>query len=523
MIFLLSVSGNAFDESLKENISETADYLKKNVSSPQFGSIGGEWTVIGLARSGENVPDGYFQKYYNSVEKYVGDLKGVLHEKKHTEYSRLSLALTAIGKNPENVGGYNILLPLGDFEKTIWQGINGSIWALIALDSGDYKIPENFDAKTKATRELYLEHIIKNQNSDGGWSLNGEISEVDLTAMALQALANYQDMPNIKEATEKAINFLSNEQNEKGGFSSGDVETAESCAQVLVALSALEISFYDSRFEKNGKNVLDGIMLYYINGGGFKHTIESSSANLMATEQCFYALVAAERFYEKKQFLYDMKGAKAFEENLNFAGLPKKNADVKKQEIVNPNKTFEDIKNSDSKTAIEALASRNILNGKTVDLFYPESDVTRAEFAAVAARSLGLEAKKETSFSDVEKNDWFFESVETAFCYNIIKGVSDTEFNPNGKITVEEAAVMVERAAKLCGIETEIEESEELDILAVFSDYNDIATWAKKSVAFCFKENILNDDVMEIQPRKPITRAEVSFMIYNLLGAANLL
>ena len=88
------------------------------------------------------VPANYYDDYYARVEKYVKNCAGVLHERKYTEYSRVILALTAIGRDPSNVAGYNLLTPLGDFEKTIWQGLNGPIWALIALDSGSYDIPE---------------------------------------------------------------------------------------------------------------------------------------------------------------------------------------------------------------------------------------------------------------------------------------------------------------------------------------------------------------------------------------------
>ncbi len=81
--------------------------------------------------------------------------------KKYTEYSRVIIALTSIGKDPKNVGGYNLLLPLGDFEKTTWQGINGAIWALIALDCGQYDMPYNADAQIHATREMYVEKDYK--------------------------------------------------------------------------------------------------------------------------------------------------------------------------------------------------------------------------------------------------------------------------------------------------------------------------------------------------------------------------
>lgn len=276
--------------------------------NPQVGSIGGEWLVFGLARSGADIPDEYFENYYQTAEKYIKDCGGVLHEKKYTEYSRVILALTAIGKNPADVAGYNLLMPLGDYEKTIWQGINGSIWALIALDSGNYEIPKNTNANIQATREMYIKNILDNQNSDGGWSLSGEASDADVTAMALQALSKYQNDESVKAATEKALSLMSESQNENGGFSSWETENSESCAQMIVALCELGISLDDPRFIKNGNIILDNMLTYYEKGNGFKHT-KDGTANQMATEQCFYALVAIKRFNEGKNSLYSMSDA----------------------------------------------------------------------------------------------------------------------------------------------------------------------------------------------------------------------
>lgn len=134
---------------VKNAIDDTAAFLLKTVKKPTVSAVGGEWTIIGLARSDYNVPQSYYDGYYQTVEQTVKSLEGKLHDKEYTDYSRVVIALTAIGKDPSNVGGYNLLTPLGDFEKTIWQGINGPIFALLALDSGNYEIPQNPEAKTQ--------------------------------------------------------------------------------------------------------------------------------------------------------------------------------------------------------------------------------------------------------------------------------------------------------------------------------------------------------------------------------------
>ena len=135
LTFSISTTAMAAENDLNGAVNGSSRYMLEIVEEPQVGSVGGEWAVIGLARSGYDVPQKYWDDYYATVEDYVEEHKGNLHDKKYTEYSRVIVALTAIGADPANVAGYNLLTPLGDFDKTIWQGINGPIWALIALDS----------------------------------------------------------------------------------------------------------------------------------------------------------------------------------------------------------------------------------------------------------------------------------------------------------------------------------------------------------------------------------------------------
>lgn len=305
IIILITSSVMAENYNLDTVITEIANYMQATVKEPHVGSIGGEWAVIGLARSGLNIPSKYFEKYYTNLENYVKEAGGVLHNRKYTEYSRVILAVTAIGKNPENVGGYNLLIPLGDFEKTVWQGINGPVWALIALDSGNYSIPENKGAKVQANREMYIDYILKRQNSDGGWALSENISsEIDITAMVLQALSNYRHMEKVDKAVEKALVMLQCYQNENGGFSASGSGSCESSAQVLTALCMLGINYNSPQFTKNGKTVLDDILFYYT-GRGFRH-IRNGEENQMATEQAFYSLVSLDRYKSGKPNLYAM-------------------------------------------------------------------------------------------------------------------------------------------------------------------------------------------------------------------------
>lgn len=293
---------------LAETVTKTGEFLHQNVAEPTFGSVGGEWLILGLARSGLDIKDEYYETYFQNLSAHTAQQGGVLHAKKYTEYSRVILAVTAIGRDPSDVGGFNMLQPLADFEQTVFQGVNGPIFALLALDSGSYEIPENIADSTQATRELYVDYIVNAQLPEGGWSLMGGEAEIDVTAMALQALAKYQERKDVAEAIEKAIAILSERQNENGGYQYNATEQAscESVAQVIVALAELGISLDDSRFVKNGKTLLDGILQFQQADGGFSHLVDNDT-DLLATEQAFYALVAASRVAQGESSLYNMK------------------------------------------------------------------------------------------------------------------------------------------------------------------------------------------------------------------------
>lgn len=282
-----------------------AETLLQSVSKPVFGPVGGEWSAIGLARWGGEVPQEWFDNYYAAVEAYVKDCGGILHERKYTEYSRVILALTAIGKNPEIVGGYNLLAPLADFEQTTFQGVNGPVFTLLALDSGNYEIPANTTGSTQATRELYVDYILSMESPEGGWSLTGGEADVDITAMVLQALSNYQDRRDVCDAAERALNYLSNVQNEDGGFTAFDNDSSESVSQVIVALTQWGISIEDPRFVKNGNTLQDRLLDFMTQDYRFRHTLDAD-ADLMATEQAFLALTALHRAEQGKPAIYNM-------------------------------------------------------------------------------------------------------------------------------------------------------------------------------------------------------------------------
>ncbi|HPR39984.1 MAG TPA: terpene cyclase/mutase family protein [Oscillospiraceae bacterium] len=299
----------------------TEENLLSGPFSNETGTSDLDWYVIGMARFGAEEDYGAYLAHLRSYVQEQYQTENKLDRSKATEWHRITLAVLACGGDPTDMGtdaeGNRIdLIADGTYNrgKTASlgkQGINGWIWGLIALDSMEYDVPTD----ASDTRESILAAILEEQQADGGWGLSGEESAADLTAMALQALAPYQNREEVAAATEKALVCLSQMQQESGGFGGWNEEDAESAAQVMIALCALGIDpLTDERFLKNGNTVLDAILFYRMEDGGFLHTREEDpenpsaqpdESNSMAGEQTLCALVALWRFQNGMTALYD--------------------------------------------------------------------------------------------------------------------------------------------------------------------------------------------------------------------------
>ena len=324
---LLVEAEKAYAELIKANeefekiYQSVGDYIA-SLGTPDVGSVGGEWMAIGLARSGRKVSAGYYENVVKYVKEHIND-KEQLHRAKSTDNSRIILALTALGYDVTDVGGHNLLAGLTDMSYIKKQGINGPIWALIAFDSHNYEIPAG-----DVTRDALISEILNAQLADSGWSLSGDEADPDMTAMAIQALAPYyKTNAEVKAAVDKALDRLSVMQTSAGGYLSWGTLNSESCAQVIVALTALGIDpATDTRFIKNGCSVVDALLAFYIDGG-FRHTMDGE-INGMATEQGYYALVSYARLNENKTGLYNMSDVTLrIGENPEIPDDPSKNPD----------------------------------------------------------------------------------------------------------------------------------------------------------------------------------------------------
>lgn len=295
----------------------------------QAGTPAVDWFAIGMAR----------YKYEDDYEAYRALLKEYVEKKyrspekldkyKATEWHRIALAVLACDGDPTDFGKDSTGAPINLIADGVYnrgqvrslgaQGLNGWLWGLIALDSARYEVPQG----AYYSRREIITHILEQQLPDGGFALypeEGSTADPDVTAMAIQALAPYYHSAtfDVKKPVDAALERLSAMQTPNGGFCSMyEIENIESTAQVLVALCSLGIDPQnDPRFIKNGYSVVDAVLTYRCEDGGFTHSFEIEKdnpsavpgvSNSMSGEQALYSLVAVWRQMKGMSPLYDFK------------------------------------------------------------------------------------------------------------------------------------------------------------------------------------------------------------------------
>ncbi len=239
-----------------------------------------EWNILTLSQSGYDKCS--YSSYESALLDYLSSAKAITP----TSREKYALALCAAGSNSPYITN-TISDSAGE------QGIMSWIYALHILNNG-YTCPKHSIGSV-------CDEIISLQLSDGGWALWGENGDIDVTAMTIQSLApSYDSDSNVRAAVDKAIAFLSRKQESDGGYVSFGTANPESAAQVLVALSALDIDCQtDSRFIKDGCNVIDGIVKFRLPDGSFSHILNGPQNN-SATNQAHYAIVSYLRMKQGK-------------------------------------------------------------------------------------------------------------------------------------------------------------------------------------------------------------------------------
>ncbi|MCR5824766.1 MAG: DUF4430 domain-containing protein [Lachnospiraceae bacterium] len=261
------------------------EWVKKLAETAGDGS---EWFVIGLAAEGRKAD---FSAYYPRLVEYAANTSWL----GATAKQRLALALIACG-----AADHEYVRTTAD-EAPGKLGIMSRIFGL--------HIANNGVGSGSYTAEDLIENILSYRLSDGGWAIMGDRADVDVTAMALQALAPYyNEKEEVKAAVDKALSLLSERQLDDGGYAGFGSENPESAAQVIIALTSLGIDPYsDARFIKNGNSVPQGLLKYRRADGSFAHT-DGGEANTSATYQAFLAFVSIKRLYNGQGPVYIFTG-----------------------------------------------------------------------------------------------------------------------------------------------------------------------------------------------------------------------
>lgn len=297
------------------------------------GESGNDWMALGTSRLH---PEQDYPRYLEALSKKIvgyyiaNEIKGV----KYTDYQRCALTMLALKGDPRNVRysfdgketsadvisdfsfNMGVKTPLGD------QGIASRIWALISIDSMQYPVP----AGSKNTRETLITELLSQQCIDNGFALVGKYSDPDITAMVVQALAPYYNRTqtykykrvndgvvaskSVRKVVDESLALLSSLQKNTGDFTAGwtRARNPQTTAQVALALTCLGIDPQkDSRFIKNGKSLVDGMLAFLQPDKGFKATIESTKSDSMASGQVLYTMAAIIRNIKNMRRLYDFR------------------------------------------------------------------------------------------------------------------------------------------------------------------------------------------------------------------------
>jgi len=380
-----------------------------------------DWEAFALARAGKAVP----ASYLSSVEALLKEKDGVFRNV--TDYERMVLGVVAAGGDPRNIAGYDLIEKIYNNERMTLQGTNGVMFALIALNSGNYDIPSD----AKWSKEKLLNWLLEEQNEDGSFALVvGDPGIVDLTGMALGALEPYRAQDRVQKAINKAVAWLSAHQTDQGGYQEtlDGTTNSEAVSQVILGLSAIGIDPTGSAFSKSEGNLVTNLLSYQLSNGGFAHNPKDQKPNEMATEQALSALVAYDSLVQGKGSIYRF--------------------DLSLTEVYRDM----DRVSAWAKPFVLQAHQHGLMEGtsKTVPQFEPKKPVTRAEFAKILVQLLGDEpaSGNEKIFDDVPVDSWYYGYVAKAKEKGIVQGITATTFMPNKSISRQEMAIMIAKAMK---------------------------------------------------------------------------
>ncbi|TYS75781.1 DUF4430 domain-containing protein [Rossellomorea aquimaris] len=278
------------DQVINENIANILSYMEANNVSVTYGN---EWWVWGLANANEEIPSSYVTSVKDRVKSVEGNFRNIY------DLEKVIMGLSAAGKDASSIEGYDLVEALVSHASLENPVINMNIYALLAVDSGQYETPEGF-------REKQVEAILELELDGGGWSFVGSAPSPDITGMALAALAPYKEQAEVKAAIDRAVTYLSEAQGETGGYNidSNGGDASESISQVIIGLASAGVDPSGEAFTKEGGNLLQHLIKFKRADGGFSHLQDDEASSSMSTQQALLALAAYKNFVNGSGLVY---------------------------------------------------------------------------------------------------------------------------------------------------------------------------------------------------------------------------
>ncbi|MFD2671724.1 S-layer homology domain-containing protein [Marinicrinis sediminis] len=189
--------------------------------------------------------------------------------------------------------------------------------------------------------------------------------------------------------------------------------------------------------------------------------------------------------------------------------------------------TFEDIAGHWAENAMKDMSARLIVSGYEQHQFKPDQSITRAEFAAMITRALGLgvhEEDSETAYTDVADTAWYKEAIQLATSYGLMSGYEDETFRPDAFITREEGMAVIARAMELTKLNPQPAASDLEAVLSSFEDAGLLSDWSQESIVKVLQAGLVTGRTTNtLDPKADITRAEIAVLIRRLLITSNLI
>ncbi len=431
-----------------------------------------EWEGFAVARSGAAVTSDYLSDIEALIQSQDGSFRKV------TDVERLAIAVKALGGDPSNAAGINLIEQIYQHERMLNQGINGPIFALLAVEFT--QSPDSVQARW--SKESWIQYILDSQREDGAFSLTAEDkgASVDLTAMAITALSDYMtENDKVKEAVERAVDWLSEQQLDSGGFLELDVESSESTAQVIIALTSIGIDPRSPDFTKAGGDLIEHLLSYQNTDGGLSN-LKAQGSNQIASEQGLMALAAYDRYVNDKAKLFaaaeEQPSVKKYADDTDIAGY--------------------------AYTSVYKMKELGIMSGMSENRFAPMQTLTRAQLVRIILEVLNIEADSslDSKFKDLNTQAWYYGYVAKAEKLGIVAGTSVESFSPHQQVTREQLALIVQRALQL-----EVQNEDNAQI----QGYHDISKLSEPSRVAIYSlqsHGILIGHAGQFNPHGPVTR-----------------